>query len=132
MSKGQQTGMEGVFRVAAELTQRGYIASPTIRNAKGADLLVTDQGCKKAWSIQVKTNRSTFSFFLLGKHDKEMKAKSHLYVLVNLRPSELEYFIVPANIVAKRMTTGRSKNGSWYQIERADVIEYKNKWKLLK
>ncbi len=47
-SKQQMTGMFGVYLTAAELTARGLIASPTSRSAIGADLLVTDQRCKKA------------------------------------------------------------------------------------
>ncbi len=53
VAKRQQTGMRGVFLVAAELTARGLMASPTSRSAFGADLLVTDQGCLKAFSVQV-------------------------------------------------------------------------------
>ena len=48
-----KTGMQGVYLVAAELTYRGFIVSATSRSAFGADLLVTDDLCKKAWSIQV-------------------------------------------------------------------------------
>jgi len=43
-----QIGMQVVFLTAAELTRRGFIVSTTTRNAFGADLLVTDQRCKKA------------------------------------------------------------------------------------
>jgi hypothetical protein len=50
-SKAQMTGMLGVYLVAAELSGRGFIVSPTSRSAFGADLLVTDQQCKKAWSV---------------------------------------------------------------------------------
>ena len=37
------SGMTGVYLVAAELSKRGFIVSPTSRGAEGADLLVTDQ-----------------------------------------------------------------------------------------
>ena len=50
------TGMTGVYCAAAELSRQGYIVSPTSRSARGADLLVTDQSCLNAWSVQVKTN----------------------------------------------------------------------------
>src|SRR5262245_16017444 len=58
----QLTGMRGVYLVAAELSRLGFIASPTSRSAIGADLLVTDQQCQNAFTVQVKTNASTFSF----------------------------------------------------------------------
>jgi hypothetical protein len=48
--------MQGVLLVAAELSGRGLIVSPTSRSAKGADLLITSQECQKAWSVQVTTN----------------------------------------------------------------------------
>ena len=61
-SKGQMTGMRGVYLVAAELTRLGFIVSPTSRSAIGADLLVTDQKCRNTYSVQVKTNATTFNF----------------------------------------------------------------------
>jgi hypothetical protein len=46
--------MRGVYLVASELARLGFIVSPTSRSAIGADLLVTNQSCKKAFSVQVK------------------------------------------------------------------------------
>jgi hypothetical protein len=132
MGTKQQSGMEGVFLVAAELAKRNYIVSPTSRNAKGADLLITDQDCSKAWTIQVKTNKKVFNFFLLGKHSKGMKADSHFYVFVNLKKTGTEYFIVPAKIVSERMVSGKSPTGNiWSQINRDKIMEYKDNWNVL-
>ena len=50
-SKQQQSGMRGVYLVAAELVARGFIVSVTSRGAAGADLLVTDHTCARAWSV---------------------------------------------------------------------------------
>ncbi len=65
-AKRQQTGMRGVFLVAAELTAHGFMALPTSRSAFGTDMLVTDQGCLRAFSVQVKTNAGHSSFWLSG------------------------------------------------------------------
>ena len=62
-TKGQMTGMLGTYLAAAELTKKGFIVSITSRNAKGADLLVTDQSCKKTWSVQVKKYEEGWSVF---------------------------------------------------------------------
>ena len=72
-STGQQTGMRGVYLVAAELSRLGLIASPTSRSAIGADILVTDQLCSRSFSVQVKTNAKTFNFWLVryGKSHKQ-------------------------------------------------------------
>ena len=132
-SKGQITGMRGVYLVAAELVRRNFIVSPTSRSAMGADLLITDQKCKKAFSIQVKTNASTFSFWLLDKKAKKIKSDSHIYAFVNLKEKETEYFIIPSKIVAKEMRVDRSKRGTstWYSIYYEKALPYKNKWSLL-
>lgn len=60
----QLTGMRGVYLVAAELSRLGFLAAPTSRSAIGADILATDQSCKRTYSVQVKTNAKTFSFWL--------------------------------------------------------------------
>lgn len=60
-------GMLGVSLFAAELTRRGFIVSPTSRNAAGATLLATDQRFHRSYSVQVKTAASGFNFWLVGK-----------------------------------------------------------------
>ena len=84
-SKHQLTGMTGVYLVAAELSRRGLIASPTSRSAEGADLLVTDTECRSSFVIQVKTNARTFGFWLLNAHAKTRYSDTLVYALVNLR-----------------------------------------------
>jgi hypothetical protein len=75
------TSMQGVYLVAAELTYRGFIVSITSRNAFGADLLVTDQQCRQAWSVQVKTNHQAMSFWLVSKHARNIKSATHIMFL---------------------------------------------------
>ena len=52
--------MRGVYLVAAELSKHGFIASPTSRGARAADILATDAECKRAFSVQVKPNPPSF------------------------------------------------------------------------
>ena len=47
-------GACGVFYVSAELSRRGWIAMPTIRNTKGIDIIASKGD--KTVNIQVKTN----------------------------------------------------------------------------
>ncbi|RVT96810.1 hypothetical protein EOD42_10410 [Rhodovarius crocodyli] len=109
------TGMQGVFLVAAELSRRGFIVSPTSRSAAGADLLVTDQMCKKAWSVQVKTNSKIAKYWLVGKHAISVKSTSHVYVLVNLKGMERPEFVVADSIhVASKTRTKNRKTGSTF------------------
>ena len=128
-SKGQMTGMRGVYLVAAELTRLGFIVSPTSRSAIGADLLVTDQKCKNTYSVQVKTNATTFNFWLIGRKAKETVSETHIYVLVNIKNSvksgeSIEYFIVPSKQLAK----GGYHDGNWPSIAREKIISCRDKW----
>lgn len=131
--KGQLTGMRGVCLVAAELSRLGFIVSLTSRSARGADILVTDQKCKKSYSVQVKTNATTFNFWLLNKDTKEMKSPTYIYVFVNLKDKKnIEYFIVPSNVVAKKMTIQKQGKSVWYSFYYRDAKKYENRWSVFK
>ena len=133
-SKGQLTGMRGVYLVASELSKLGFIASPTSRSAIGADILVTDKSCQNTYSVQVKTNARTFNFWLLSQKSKEQASDTHIYVLVNIRKNKeketIEYYIVPSKVVSKKTIYSKNKNSEWYAIYLKDVQEYHNKWSL--
>jgi len=128
-SKAQMTGMRGVYLVAAELSRLGFIVSPTSRSTVGADLLVTDQNCKRAYSVQVKTNARTFNFWLIGKKAKETTSDTHIYALVNIRNNKrngekIEYFIVPS----KNLSRIGYHAGNWPNIKRENVLKYEDAW----
>ena len=112
-AKGQMTGMIGVYLVAAELSKQGFIVSPTSRSAAGADLLVTDQACKKAWSVQVKTNSGRANFWLVGASAKKIRSESHMYVFVNdARGNKPEFLVAQSAHVAEKTIHEKSKKSS--------------------
>ena len=135
---GQLTGMRGVYMVAAELTRRGFIVSPTSRSAVGADLLVTDQKCKRAFSVQVKTNSKGSTFWLVGEKAKDIQSRSHIYVLVNICKDKeapdgekFFYYIVPSKIIANKMTSKQSASGKksvFHSVSSFDIGNYWGKW----
>lgn len=122
MAKGHLTGMLGVYLVAAELSRLNFIVSPTSRGAAGADLLVTDETCNMAWSVQVKTNRKAAGFWLLSKGALTLRAQSHIYVFVNLRgDARPDYIVARSSYVADHIEISRSSTGSiWYEFHRND------------
>jgi hypothetical protein len=126
------TGMHGVYLVAAELTSQGFIVSPTSRSAAGADLLVTDQQCRKAWSVQVKTNGKPGKTWLLGKHAKRLYSDTHVYVFVNLRKNGApDYLVVPSSQVAKNMREKERTTGStWYWFDRESCPDNGAGWQI--
>lgn len=113
--KNQLTGMLGVYLSAAELTSRSFIVSPTSRSALGADLLVTDQRCQRAWSVQVKTQRQAANFWLVGSQAREINSPTHIYVFINLRGgSRPDYLVFPSKVVAEKMYEAKAKTGSTF------------------
>ena len=134
MSKSQLTGMAGVYFVAAEASMRGLIASPASRSAMAADLLVSDYLCRTAYSVQVKTNKVTFGFWLMGAKCLEIASPALTYVLVNIRKNEIEYFILPSEIVAQKIIISKAsdtRKQAWYSIYRKDILDYQNRWDIL-
>jgi len=129
----QFTGMRGVYLVAAELSRLGFIVSPTSRSAIGADLLVTDQLCQRAHSLQVKTNAKTFNFWLLNEKARQIASDTHIYVLVNLRKGgkETEFFVVPSRVIAEKMVTSKRQKSTWHSFQLADAEPYRERWDLL-
>ncbi|MBP7830974.1 MAG: hypothetical protein KA248_13765 [Kiritimatiellae bacterium] len=133
-AKNQLTGMQGVYLVASELARHGFIASPTSRSARGADILVTDPDCTRAFSVQVKTNAASTSYWLLSPHAKAMVSPTHIYVFVNLRGEGKppDFFVVPSRIVAQRMGSEKQGQDTWYWFMRDDAKPFQNKWNIFK
>ena len=48
-------GNAGVFYVCYRLSQMGWNAMPTTRNAKGPDIVIASQDARHTWTIQVKS-----------------------------------------------------------------------------
>lgn len=126
-------GVVGVHYVAAELSRRGVIALPTVRNTRGFDLVAVTQDGRKFATIQVKTSLKRIRFWPTGKVPKG-QAKNAFYAFV--RPAEdknrLEAYIVPAATVAK--TYWQDPNNQWDSWDLAKCPSsdsYKDAWHLI-
>ena len=143
------TGATGEYYVAAELARMGYVASLTLKNTQGIDILVTNPETGQMVAIQVKTRQakaddSSAPKWVLREPPKGGDESTHFYVFVNLvgnRPPE--YFIVPRRVVARetgnshrRWLKGRRRDGGarmdtpMRKFEDKDG-QYKSKWGLL-
>jgi len=134
-NKGQFTGMTGVYLVAAELSKRGFIVSPTSRSAQGADLLVTDSDCQDIYAVQVKTNASAFCFWLVNSRTSKIKSDNLVYALVNLKKSGPEYFLVPSRVVARKVVSiepSKNREYVWPSVYLKDIAQFKDNWKVFK
>lgn len=96
------TGAAGEYFVAAELSLRGWLATVTIKNAPGTDVLAQKAGTGVTVAIQTKTASYGMNFQLNAKCETPSVTSNEWYVFVKLheertRPS---FYIVPRNIVA--------------------------------
>lgn len=95
------SGISGEYLAAGELSRRGYIASLTLRNSKGVDILVANADASKSLAVQVKTNQGAQKWWLLNKKAEDFHAKNLFYIFVNLNNGQPpEFFVVPSKIVA--------------------------------
>ena len=139
------SGISGEYFVAAELSRLGYIASITLRNSAGIDIMASNASATKTAAIQVKTNQSNKKSWLLRDKAETFISENHFYIFVNLATEvgSPEYHIVPSEIVAEYITVGHAKwlktpgrkgqahrDTSMRQFEDRDKI-YLNKWELL-
>lgn len=99
-------GVSGEYFVAAELSRRGYVATVTLRNTRGIDILATDAGATRSAGIQVKTNRGKKKSWMLDQKAEGYQSKTLFYVFVNLNGSNQrpDYHVVPSKLVASYVT----------------------------
>jgi hypothetical protein len=99
-------GAAGVHFVVSELSLRGLIALPTIRNTAGVDVLVTNKAGTWQANLQVKSSRSRVSFWPIGKKFKEWVGRNNSYVFVRYDPTKkgLEAFLATSEDVACLVT----------------------------
>ena len=139
------SGVAGEYFVAAELSRRGYLASITLRNTKGVDILCSNADATKTVAIQVKTNSRSNREWMLNQKAESFYADNHFYVFVNLHDSEKQpdYFIVPSELVAAH---AKDTHATWLAAPGKDgrahidttmrkfadlSEEYKDRWDLL-
>lgn len=138
-------GVAGEYFVAAELSRRGFIASITLRNTRGIDIVATNAAATKTVTIQCKTSRSAAKHWILGDKSEEFISEGHFYVFVGLR-GELErpiYHVVPSRVVAEtikaghrewlqgKTPSGRARKDSKMRKFRDTEDRYLEKWNLL-
>ena len=101
-------GVAGEYFVAAELSRRGHIASISLRNTRGIDILATNADASRSVTIQCKTNQLSETSWMLNDKCESFASENHFYVFVVLggpleRP---RYHVVPSAAVAKHTRDG--------------------------
>lgn len=142
---GTLSGIAGEYLVAGELSRRGYIASITLRNTRGVDILVSNLDAVKSVGVQVKTNQNGRREWVLTKEHETELARNLFYIFVNLNGTgPPQFFIVPCREVARyardnhqRWLKGTARSGKPHQDNpfrkfRDPEGQYRDRWDLLK
>lgn len=138
-------GASGVSFVAAELSRRGYVASVTLRNARGIDILATNADASRSVCIQVKTNSEKKKDWILNQEAERMRSVTLFYVFVHLTGlGQLpEYHVVPSEVVADYLTRthqewrakpdreGKTHGESDVRKFQDSANEYRDRWDIL-
>jgi hypothetical protein len=104
------SGISGQYFVAAELSRREYVATVTLRNTCGIDILAASADSSRSVGIQVKTNQGRRKHWLLNRKCETLHEAGMFYIFVNLNGLNMPAFhIVPAAIVAKTIAEGHEK-----------------------
>ena len=105
-------GVAGEYFVAAELSRRGHIASISLRNTRGIDIIATNGDAKRSVTIQCKTNQLARRSWILNEKSEAFVADNHFYVFVALGAVDArpKFHIVPSAELAKRV---KSSHGAW-------------------
>ena len=104
-----QSGVAGEYFVAGELARRGIVASITLRNSRGVDILACQPGAEsRTISIQVKTNQGNNNDWQLSSEAETNQSPTHFFVFVSLGAAGARprYFIFPSAVVAKNISDG--------------------------
>lgn len=124
-------GLAGEYHVLAQLAQRNLVATMTLSNTKGIDILVTNQDINKLYKIEVKTSskklvkerlfgKKPFYAWTMSEKHENIKDNNLYYVFVALRGyGELpKFFIVPSKKVARYV---KWQHEYWLQSRKAKV-----------
>jgi len=106
------TGIAGVHYVVSELSRRGLVAMPTIRNTPGIDVLVAEPDGSSQAVLQVKTSREVKTFqeekrqwWPTSKPDRCLIGPNAFYVFLRYRQDrgKFEVFLESADAVVEQI-----------------------------
>lgn len=136
-------GAAGEYLVAAELSRRGWLATVTIKNAPGTDVLAQHHATKWVVAVQSKTTGGVGSWLLGIGEETPTALDNEWIVLVSLggEGGSPRFWVMPKNHVAaylwvghRRWLSGAKSDGSprkdttMREIVAGDIVEYESRW----
>lgn len=98
-------GISGVHFVVSELSRRGLIALPTVKNCAAYDVIVVNQKGTKHWNLQVKTSFGTRDFWPMPPSRKVRTGRDDYYIFLRwiVPESRFQGYMVPGREVKTRV-----------------------------
>jgi|SRR2546425_7931684 len=98
-------GAAGVHFVVSELSLRGLVALPTIRNTRGIDVVVVKSDGSWHAKLQVKSSKNKVNFWPVGSKYRDFSGPNNFFVFVRFveREARFEAFLVQAEEAIKRI-----------------------------
>jgi hypothetical protein len=139
------SGVAGEYFVCAELSRRGFIATLTLKNTQGIDVLAARPTSSQAIKIQVKTSQTTTGHWVLNEKAETAFEPNLFYVFVRLRSAGQlpDFHVVPSDIVAQYTAThhkewlselkanGTARKDTSMRAFHDRAGEYKDAWELI-
>ncbi len=96
------TGAAGEYHVAAELSRRDWLATVTIKNAPGTDILAQRRDRRTVIAVQTKTASPGSAFQLSAKDETPGDRDNEWYALVSLGEQLVRprFYILPRHVLA--------------------------------
>jgi hypothetical protein len=131
MRQPQIVGNAGLYFVSWHLSRRGWHVMPTVRNARGSDLIVTNSDETKYFGVQSKA-LSKRNPVPLG-HDLAGLRSDWWIITINANSEHPTCFIMTRDEVRRLALpdrTARTDKGPahWLQPKAYDQPEYRNAW----
>lgn len=120
------TGNAGLNYAAWQLARRGWHAMPTIRNARGSDMFVTNADESVFFGVQSKA-LSKRAAVPLGKHGDELRSEWWI-ITVNANAEAPTCYIMTRAEVETRATVDKNGGGRWLSSRDYELDEFREAW----
>ena len=113
MTDNTLIGIAGVHHVVSELSRRGIIALPTVKNTAAYDIVALNTLGTKHANIQVKASSKKVSFFPMPRPEKIRTNKHDYFVLARWLEPEGKYecFLLSGRAARSEVEQGLASQG---------------------
>ncbi|WP_242560019.1 MULTISPECIES: hypothetical protein [Pandoraea] len=124
--KNSMTGNAGLHYVTWQLSRRGWHAMPTIRNARGSDLIVTDAEETRFFGVQSKALSKRHAV-PLGKSLDKLRSPWWI-VTIHANSDRPECFVMTVDEVRALSTQDANGGAFWLSAKAYDRDEFREGW----